>query len=249
MGRQFEELDYRETPIGTLSLRRRHEPLVGEDIYEVKLDDDFLMSSLFTASETALADLGIANLADGDCDIVVGGLGLGYTASAVLHHRSVRSLLVVDLLPAVIEWHQGEFLPLSNQLVNDPRCRLLEGDFFALSESREGFDDLDPGRRFHAILLDIDHSPEDLLHERSRGFYEEAGLERLSRHLIPGGIFALWSNSRPNEAFTKKLSRVFAEAWAEPIVFDNPYQVAPATQTVYVARADGQDFQVSVDHS
>ena len=103
MGRQFEELDYRETPLGALSLRRRHEPLVGEDVYEVKLDDDFLMSSLFTASETALADLGIANLADSDCDIVVGGLGLGYTASAVLHHKSVRSLLVVDLLPAVIE--------------------------------------------------------------------------------------------------------------------------------------------------
>ena len=53
MGRLFEELDYRETPIGTLSLRRRHEPLVGQDVFEVKLNDDFLMSSLFTRSEMA----------------------------------------------------------------------------------------------------------------------------------------------------------------------------------------------------
>ncbi len=237
MGRQFEELDYRKTPIGAVSLRRRHEPLVGQDVYEVKLDDDFLMSSLFTKSEIALANLAIAELKDRDCDIVVGGLGLGYTAGAVLDHKCVRSLLVVDLLPAVIEWHEEKLLPLSDQLVNDPRCRLLQGDFFALAASPEGFDDHHRGRNFHAILLDIDHSPEALLDERSRAFYEEEGLERLSKHLLPGGIFALWSNNRPDAAFVERLSRVFDQAWAEPVEFDNPYQSEPATQSVYLARA------------
>ncbi|MGI9522205.1 MAG: spermidine synthase [Hyphomicrobiaceae bacterium] len=237
MRQQFEELDYQKTPIGALSLRRRHEPLVGQDIYEVKLDDDFLMSSLFTASETALADLAIDQLADSEYDIVVGGLGLGYTAGAVLNHQSVRSLLVVDLLPTVIQWHESNLLPLSSQLVSDPRTRLFNGDFFALVASNEGFDELSPGRRYHAILLDIDHSPEALLDERSRSFYEEQGLQRLQKHLLPSGIFALWSNNRPDVEFTKRLERVFASASAEAVVFDNPYQSKQAMQTVYLARA------------
>ncbi|MGI9410979.1 MAG: spermidine synthase [Hyphomicrobiaceae bacterium] len=237
MGRLFEELDYRETPIGTLSLRRRHEPLVGQDVFEVKLNDDFLMSSLFTKSEMALAEFAIATLGDIRCDVVVGGLGLGYTASAVLQHSSVQSLLVVDLLPAVIEWHEKELLPLGRQLTGDPRCRLFNGDFFALSASLDGFDDQCPGRKFHAIVLDIDHSPESLLDERSRGFYEEEGLKSLSEHLLPGGVFALWSNNSPDLAFTERLAQVFDEAWSERVEFDNPYQANRATQTVYLARA------------
>jgi len=236
MGLQFEELDYQETPIGALSLRRRHEPLVGQQVYEVKLGDEFLMSSLFTASETALANLAIEKLTGDNYDIVVGGLGLGYTAAAVLKHQAVKSLLVVDLLPAVIGWHESNLLPLSKQLVNDPRNRLLNGDFFALAASSEGFDDLQPARKFDAILLDIDHSPDGLLDERSRAFYEEQGLENLSRHLLPGGIFALWSNNRPDIKFEEKLARVFASACSEAVTFDNPYQSEQATQSVYLAR-------------
>ncbi|MEM6497430.1 MAG: spermidine synthase [Pseudomonadota bacterium] len=237
MSLQFEELDYQETPIGAISLRRRYEPIVGQDVYEVKLDDEFLMSSLFTASETALADLVIDKLTDTELDVVVGGLGLGFTASAVLKYRSVRSLLVVDLLPPVIAWHQNNLLPLSNELINDPRSRLREGDFFALAKSSDGFDNHQPGRRFHAILLDIDHSPQALLDERSRTFYEAAGLQNMLNHLLPGGIFALWSNSRPDDTFIKRLSNVFEAACAETVIFDNPYQSGQAVQTVYLARA------------
>lgn len=232
---QFEELDYHETPIGAVSLRRRMEPLVGKQVYEVKLGEEFLMSSLFTASEIALADLALAKLYQSDCDVVVGGLGLGYTASAALKHESVRSLVVVDFLQAVIGWHENHLLPLSSEIVDDPRTRLRHEDFFALSASEDGFDDLQPGRKFHAILLDIDHSPEELLDNRSRSFYEETGLERLSRHLLPGGIFALWSNNPPDESFLIRLERVFSSASAEPVTFDNPYQVTPATQSVYLA--------------
>lgn len=74
----FEELDYRPTPIGALSLRRRRELSLGVDVFEIKLGDEYLMSSLFTASEVALARLGIAALAGDSFDIVVGGLCLGY---------------------------------------------------------------------------------------------------------------------------------------------------------------------------
>src|SRR5947208_7878821 len=101
MSLYFEELDYRPTPIGALSLRRRRELSLGVDVFEIKLGDEYLMSSLFTVSEIALARLGLGELSGGDLDVVVGGLGLGYTAQAVLQHATVRSLVVGEALEAV----------------------------------------------------------------------------------------------------------------------------------------------------
>jgi hypothetical protein len=80
----FEELDSAETPMGTISLRRRLEPSRQIDVYEVKLGDEFLMSSLFTVAEIELARLGLAAADGDDLDVLVGGLGLGYTAQAAL---------------------------------------------------------------------------------------------------------------------------------------------------------------------
>ena len=121
MSRDFEELDYRETPLGELVLRRRRMiSLGGMEVYEVKLGDAFLMSSLFHEVEVALAHLGLSELETESWDVVVGGLGLGYTAAAALEHREVTSLLVVDALPAVIEWHEKGLVPLGDKLTGDP---------------------------------------------------------------------------------------------------------------------------------
>lgn len=232
----FEELDYWPTPIGAVSLRRRFEPTFKREVYEIKLGDEFLMSSLFTASEEALARLGLAALEGEGLDVVVGGLGLGYTARTVLEDPRVTSLAVVEMLEPVIEWHRSGLLPLGAGLVADPRCRFVQGDFFALAGAGQGFDPDRPGRRFDAILLDIDHSPEALLDARSTSFYRTEGLRALGRHLKPGGLFGLWSNDRPDPAFTERLAGVFAQAWAEPVTFDNPLQDRMFTQTVYLAR-------------
>ena len=231
----FEELDFRPTPIGVLSLRRRRSLTTGEDIYEIKLGDEFLMSSAFTTAEIELARLGLAALARADLDIVVGGLGLGYTAQAALENRHVRSLIVVDALAEVIEWHQQGLLPLGKQLREDPRCRFVNGDFFAMSHSQEGFDSGTPGRRFDAVLVDIDHSPRNLLHQRHAALYQPAGLARLAEHLNPGGVFALWSNDPPDHAFERDLASVFATSAAHVVTFDNASGQHDATNTVYVA--------------
>src|SRR5262245_5714930 len=137
----FEELDFRQTPLGELSLRRRRVlALGGTEVYEVKLGDEFLMSSLFREGEIALADLGLAGLDAGPLDVVVGGLGLGYTASAVLDHCAVRELLVIEALADVIRWHRKGLVPLGAKLIAEERCRLINGDFFALAGSvGEGF--------------------------------------------------------------------------------------------------------------
>lgn len=236
----FEELDYRPTPIGALSLRRRRELSLGVDVFEIKLGDEYLMSSLFTASEVALARLGIAELSESvsgrKLDVVIGGLGLGYTAQAALEHDTVGSLIVVDALDAVIDWHETGLLPLGPELTGDSRCRFVHGDFFALAASDEGFDPDAPARRFDAILVDIDHSPEFFLDENNASFYQQEGLTKFTAHLRPGGIFGLWSNDKPDEDFTARLADVFAEARAEKVVFHNPLQDREFTQTVYLAR-------------
>jgi hypothetical protein len=106
MSRLFEELDYRPTPIGALVLRRRREARLGVDVLEIKLGEEHLMSDLFTASEIALAELGLAACAGEGLDVVVGGLGLGYTARAALGEPRLGSLVVVEYLEAVIDWHR-----------------------------------------------------------------------------------------------------------------------------------------------
>ncbi|MDO9564613.1 MAG: spermidine synthase [Bradyrhizobium sp.] len=234
MSVNFEELDFRPTPMGVLSLRRRRLPGTETDIYEIKLGDEYLMSSRFTVAEIELARLGLAALARADLDVVVGGLGLGYTAQAALENPRVRSLLVVDALAEVIEWHAQGLLPLGRQLTGDPRCRLVNGDFFAMSDSAEGFDPDRPRRRFDAVLVDIDHSPRNLLHPRHAALYEREGLARLAGHLNPGGVFALWSNDPPDAAFSAALAAVFATSDAHVVRFDNSFGDHDASNTVYI---------------
>ena len=230
----FEELDSRDTALGELSLRRRIQLSLGVEVYEVKLGDEFLMSSLFTEGEIALAELGLAGLA-GPLDVVVGGLGLGYTARAVLQHPGVRSLMVIEALPEVIDWHRRGLVPVGRELTADARCTLRSADFFAQVNS-PGIDAHHPGRRFDAILLDIDHSPRDVLHPGNAAFYGRDGLERLAAHLTPAGLFALWSNDPPDEEFLAGLAAVFATVETHVVAFHNPLQNRPATNTVYVGR-------------
>jgi hypothetical protein len=236
MSADFAELDYRQTPLGELILRRRRvRALGGLEVFEVKLGDAFLMSSLFHEVEVALADLGLAALNGLDLDVVVGGLGLGYTAVAALKHSKVRSLLIVEALEPVIGWHQRGLVPLGPQLTADPRCRMARGDFFVLSSSGQGFDPENPGRLFHAVLLDIDHSPRNLLHSRHGAFYEVDGLRSLAAQIYSGGIFALWSDDPPDEEFITALDTVFAATTAHIVRFPNALLQSESASTVYVA--------------
>ena len=232
MVKRVEELDWQGTPMGEISLRRRIEPTLGVEVYEVKLGEQFLMSSLFTVAEVELARLGLAAVTADDLDVVVGGLGLGYTARAVLTDARVRSLVVVEALDAVVSWHRRGLLPLADELTTDPRCRLLTDDFFALVAGPDGFGAQD---RVHAVLLDIDHTPRHVLHPSHAAFYEAAGLRRLAARLHPGGVFALWSDDPPDQDFERVLTAVFATAQSHVVTFDNPLTGGRAANTVYVA--------------
>lgn len=234
MSLRFEELDWQETSKGEISLRRRLELSLKVDVYEVKLGDEFLMSSLFTVAEVELARLGLEAVDSEMLDVVVGGLGLGYTATAALAESRVRSLTVVEALEPVIDWHRRNLLPESAILTGDSRTRLEHGDFFEMAAS-DGFDPREPGRRFHAVLLDVDHSPRHQLHPSHAEFYTARGLRRLAASLHPGGVFALWSDDPPDAEFSRELDAVFASWTAHEVAFANPLHGGQSRNTVYVA--------------
>ena len=237
MSENFEELDFQQTEMGDLSLRRRRVlSLGGMEIFEIKLGDKYLMSSLFTKAEIALVDLALSELDSVALDVVVGGLGLGYTARAALENSAVKSVVVIEVMPAVIDWHRRGLIPLGAQLTSDPRCRLVQGDFFALVNSGS-LDPENPGKRFHAVLLDIDHSPRDRLHARHESFYGVDGLRRVALHLHPGGVFAMWSDDPPDEEFMQSLNAALGDCRAHIVTFPNPLTERDSTATVYVARS------------
>jgi len=214
------------TAIGEISLRRRLEPTLLIDVFEVKIGEDGLMSSLITDGEEAVSTLGLAATSNAPLDVVVGGLGLGYTAQAALDDPRVRSLRVVDALAPVIDWHRRHLVPLGASLAGDPRCEFVHGNFFDLA--LEGFD-------ADAVLLDIDHSPRHLLDPANAPFYEPDGMERLAGALRPGGVFSLWSNDPPDDAFVAVLDSAFDTVAAEVVTFANVLTGGETNSTIYVA--------------
>lgn len=237
MSLNFQELDSQPTAIGELSLRKRRISILADiDIYEIKLNDEYLMSSLFHEAEDQLATLALKELDTGQpLDVVVGGLGLGYTAVSALQFKNLNLLNVVEYLPAIIEWHQKELVPMGSVLKKDPRCHFVQGDFFALNQGT-GFDPATPNKKFDSILLDIDHKPDHWLHPNNRSFYSEQGLQNIKRHLRKEGVFALWADGKPQEKFEVLLRRIFKNVTSHSIEFENPITQNTSFGTVYTAR-------------
>jgi spermidine synthase len=232
---RFAELDFRTTPRGDVSLRRRRDPVLQVDVFEVLLGDEYLMSSAFTVAEEELARLALAELTEQRLTVVVGGLGLGYTAAAALADERVTSVRVVDAFDAVIEWHQQQLLPVSAALVDDRRCELIGRDFFAGLTDASAWG-LPANDTVHVVLVDIDHSPRHLLHPDHAVLYDRRGLTAVAARLRPGGVFGLWSDDPPDEPFVSELRAVFVDVQAHVVPFPNPYTGGTSSNTVYVGR-------------
>ncbi len=259
----IEILAYDDTPLGLLCLRRRE--LLGDPgtfVTEITLNHEFLMSSLNTASELALAtlaieeqgksagDLGRSDSGKGASSdsgsisglrVLVGGLGLGYTAQAALASERVARVDVIELLPPVIEWLAEGLVPLSEELNREERLHIIEGDAYEhlLSPPLETYDvspkDAGP---YDVILIDIDHSPDDRLESLARAsdrFYTEAGLEAVKRHLAPGGVLAVWSYEE-SSPFAEVMRNSFEVARFEPVTFENLLIDQEQTDWVFLGR-------------
>jgi spermidine synthase len=239
MAARFAELDFQQTPRGDVSLRRRHDPVLDVEVYEVLLGEEYLMSSAFTTAEEELSRLALARLGDGPLDVVVGGLGLGYTAVAALADERVRAMWVVDAFEPVISWHQRRLLPVSGLLLDDARTRLVHADFF---DGLRGIASWGPSPEvvLDAVLVDIDHSPRHLLHPEHALLYRRDGLRALAERLRAGGVFGLWSDDPPDGDFLDVLGEVFVDVEACPVVFANPYTGGTSSNTVYLATRRGR---------
>ncbi|MDQ3384339.1 MAG: spermidine synthase [Actinomycetota bacterium] len=234
MTRRFEELAWADTDIGTVTLRRRWEPVTQQQIYEVKLDEEFLMSSLFTVAEEEMARLALEMHPGEHVRVLVAGLGLGYTAISVLRHPQVETLVVIEALEPVIHWHERELLPQSPALVRDGRTQMVQADFFAMI--RGTTDHQPPAQPFDVVLLDIDHSPRLVLDPSHAPFYTAAGLGRLAGWLAADGVLALWSDDPPDEDFGMALEQVFITSRPEVVTFPNPLTAGESANTVYLGQ-------------
>jgi hypothetical protein len=234
----FEELEYQKTPFGEISLLRRTDPRLDYRlIYEVKLGEDFLMSSFFVEAEEQLAKLGLEQLKrngfDQNLDIIIGGLGLGYTAQAALNDPAVTLLRTIDVMQPVIKWHQQGILPIGDVLAKSTRSELIHGDFFSIAtDAHQGFLN---NQAVHAVFLDIDHSPSHWLNQDNRSFYTKESLTKLANKMLPGGVFGLWSNELPDPQFIKLLNAVFDSAESHIVQFPNPYSGQKSSNSVYIA--------------
>ncbi len=213
----LEILAYESSPLGTLCLRRREllsQP--GTLVTEVTLNHEFLMSSLYTDSERALALTALQLHAGDSLRVLVGGLGLGYTAWEALLSSRVVSVEVVELLPQVIGWLKQGLVPLADQLNGDSRLMVTQGDVYRRLAAP-------PEKKLDLILIDVDHSPDERLAEDVEGdlsFYSTEGLQAAKQHLAPGGVLAVWSYAE-SSPFADALREVFSQVQVEPVTYDN----------------------------
>jgi spermidine synthase len=212
----LEILAYEQTSLGILCLRRRqplHDP--ATTVTEITLDHEFLMSSYHTDSERALSKIAIQVHGGENLNILVGGLGLGYTAYEALSSKQVQSVEAVEFLPQVISWMNEGLVPLSKELVFDERLSVVEGDIYGqLAES--------PTKKFDVILIDVDHSPDERLDTKCRQFYTREGLKKAKKHLSEDGVLAVWSYAK-DSSFADALRDVFSEVRVEPITFKHKF--------------------------
>jgi len=205
-------LDSVDSPIGVLELRRRKVP--DDVITEILIGGQMLMSSLVTVSEEALSTAALALHPGDELTVLVGGLGLGYTAKAALADPRVKQLTVIDKMEAVIDWMRDGKLPLSESLAGDKRLEIVQGDVYAKL--------LGPvNERYDLILVDVDHAPFDPLDPASEPFYTWQGQRQVEEHLKPGGILGVWSAEDDLE-FADVLCEVYEEARRELIRFSHP---------------------------
>jgi spermidine synthase len=225
----LEILACEDSKLGLLCLRRREllsQP--GVFVTDVTLDHEFLMSSYLTASERALATHAIEMHPGPALRVLVGGLGLGYTAHAALASPRVTRATVVEYLPEIIGWLDRGLVPLAAELKADPRLVVTEDDLFARLSGP-------PLERHDVIVIDIDHSPDEHLGKSSAGFYSEQGLRRAREHLAPGGVLGVWSYAE-HSPFLDAMRAVFGDVEVQPIRVMNDLIDEEQTDWLYFAR-------------
>jgi spermidine synthase len=207
-------------PRGEVTLARR-----GQDRYELRVNGVYVMDTVSTATEEALAALALAAV-DSPRHVLVGGLGLGFTARALLRDGRVELLVVAELEPALVTWSREGVIPCSDILA-DPRACLVLGDVRDVVHA-------EPHSTLDAIVLDVDNGPGNLVHAANAALYEREFLSLCADRLHPGGVVAVWSSTR-SPALEAILTETVGSCVARPLPVrlgarDDEYLVYLATR-------------------
>ena len=159
-----------------------------------------LMNSRVHGSEDALAELGCARLADSaQPQLLIGGLGMGFTLAAALRHVGEQAqVIVAELVPAVVEWNMGPLGERAGHPLRDPRVSVRGGDVARMLRSGQ--------QAYDAILLDVDNGPEGLTRKQNDWLYSADGLNAAYAALRPRGVLAVWS-AGPAQDFLQRLQK------------------------------------------
>ena len=199
MTRPWQIIDSVDTDEGTLELRQR-----GETDFLITIAGRVLMNSSVNRSEIALSELVCNSMNNRKRPgVLIGGLGMGYTLKAALDNLPKDARLVVaELNPAVLKWCRGPIAHLTEGAVDDPRVKVEIADVASLirKAAMKGGD-----ARFDAIILDLYEGPFEAARERGEYLYGNAALKLSGLALLPGGVFAVWSED-PDRAFERRLA-------------------------------------------
>ena len=192
----FELLGESRAPDGTtLKLVRR------DTEYLILADDKPLMSSRQHGSEEALASAACCAPRTLKHPVVlIGGLGMGFTLRAALEILPPQATIVVaELVPAVVEWNRGPLGELAAHPVKDERVRVKIEDVAETLKSQPS--------KFDVVLLDVDNGPAAFTSSNNAGLYNAVGIVTTFRSLKPGGVLAVWS-AREDKNFAQRLAQV-----------------------------------------
>lgn len=181
----YETLAHATTSRGEVVLRRD-----SAGGLELRVNGVFVMDTVRTSTEEALADLVLERL-DVPARILVGGLGLGFTVRRLLADDRVRTVVVAELEPPVATWMGDGTVPHGPAIVTDPRVELRVAD--VRDVVAELVDVSGAEGTLDAVLLDVDNGPDGLVHDDNAGVYEAGSLAEYGRVLRPGGRLAIWS--------------------------------------------------------
>jgi len=166
--------------------------------FSISVNGEELMNSRMHGSEDALAEMACERIGTRESpQVLIGGLGMGFTLRAALNHLGPTAKIVVaELVPAVVKWNRTHLAELAEKPLEDARTTVRESDVgLVIREKTEAFD---------AILLDVDNGPDALTHEGNDRLYTRGGIGAAMNALKPGGILGIWS-AEPDTSFTKRL--------------------------------------------
>lgn len=227
---EYTEVARAESPRGEIVLRERREADAGENapaVLELRVNGVFVMDTLETSSEKGLATAALKQV-EHPRDVVVGGLGLGFTMHEILADKRVEHLVVVEIEDAIVQWMRDGTVPHGPSYLADERVSVMTADIrTAIAEATPAAYDL--------VLLDVDNGPGFLVYDSNEAVYQREFLGQVKAALRPGGALVIWSAAE-SPALRAEMEQAFGSVVAVP--YDVTLQSREEHYWIYLARRD-----------